>query len=95
MAMPTTFNQTNEPTYALHFNTLDCRPKMKGVFEEVPANRIQTALSVARNAFREVEVIDEGTGELMYRHTFSPAWFKPQYSYGEAIDIIHETCYGD
>lgn len=93
--MPTNFNQTAETTYTLRFDTMESRPKMEGAFEEVPANRIQRALVIAKNAFRSVDVIDENTGEVMYNQTVSPAWFSPQCSYGEAIDIIHEICYGD
>ena len=93
--MPTTFNQTAETTYTLRFDTMECHPKMEGAFEDVPANRIQKALAVAKNAFRSVDVIDESTGEVMYNQTISPAWFNPKYSYGEAIDVIHEMCYGD
>lgn len=93
--MPTTFNQTNETTYTLRFDTMECQPKMEGAFEGVPAIRIWRALAVARNTFRSVDVIDENTGEVMYNQAISPAWFDPKYSYGEAIDVIHEMCYGD
>ena len=93
--MPTTFNQTAETTYTLRFDTMECRPKMEVAFEGVPAIRIWRALAVAKNAFRSVDVIDESTGEVMYNQSISPAWFDPKYSYGDAIDIIHEMCYGD
>lgn len=93
--MPTNFNQTAETTYTLRFVTMEGRPKMEGEFENVPASRIHKALAVAKNAFRSVDVIDESTGEVMYDQTISPAWFNPKYSYGEAIDVIHEMCYGD
>ena len=92
--MPTTHNY-DETTYTLRFDTMECRPKMEGSFEGVPANRIQQALAIAKNTFRSVDVIDENTGEVMYNQGISPAWFNPKYSYGEAIDIIHEMCYGD
>jgi hypothetical protein len=93
--MPTNFNQTAETTFTLRFDTMECCPKMEGSFERVPANRIKCALSVAKSAFRSVDVIDENTGEVMYNQTISPAWFNPLCSYGDAIDTIHEICYGD
>ena len=92
--MPTT-QICSETTYTLRFDTMECHPKMEGAFEDVPANRIQRALSIARNAFRHIDVINESTGEIMFDETCSPAWFNPKYSYGDAIDIIHEMCYGD
>lgn len=82
-------------TYTLKMDTCEAKPKMEISFGEVPENKIKRALDFASGAFRQIEVINEETGEVMFSRYESASWFTPVYSYGEAIDIISNICYVD
>ena len=50
----------------------------------------QAIANLLSKAFREVQIIDEYSGEIMYNHYFSEEWCKHEISEAEAINIIKE-----
>lgn len=85
---------TIKPTYKLTLDSCECNPKIIATFDEVPADKLETALYYAERAFRSVEVVSNTTGEVYYSRYVSVDMFEKRlnnYGYGEALDIIkHE-----
>ena len=81
-------------TYKLVLDNCECNPKIVATFDEVPADKLETALYYADRAFRSVEVVSNTTGEVYYSRYVSVEAFEKRYnnySYGEALDVIkHE-----
>jgi hypothetical protein len=81
-------------TYKLTVDSCECNPKIVATFDEVPADKLETALYYAERAFRSVEVVSNTTGEVYYSRYVSVEMFEKRlnnYGYGEALDIIkHE-----
>lgn len=85
---------TIKPTYKLTLDSCECNPKIVATFDEVPADKLETALYYAERAFRSVEVVSNTTGEVYYSRYVSVDMFEKRqnnYTYGEALNIIkHE-----
>ena len=84
----------NKNTFSITVDSYECNPKIVATFDEVPADRLETALYYAERAFRSVEVVSNTTGEVCYSRYVGVEMFEKRlnnYSYGEALDIIkHE-----
>lgn len=87
-------NSTVATTYKLTVDSCECNPKIVATFDEVPADKLETALYYAERAFRSVEVVSNTTGEVYYSRYVSVEMFEKRlnnYGYGEALDVIkHE-----
>lgn len=80
-------------TFKMTMDTCEAKPKMEICFEAIPEDRVLRAFDFAKRSFRQTEVINEETGEVMATHYESPSWFQPSCNYGEAVDIITHICY--
>lgn len=74
-------------TYTLKLNNCGA-PSIKATFENVKAENLSTMIFYGERAFREVEVVNEQTGEVEYSYYRSDNMFNQLYTYGEALDIL-------
>lgn len=74
-------------TYTLKLNNGGA-PSIKATFENVKAENLSTMIFYGERAFREVEVVNEQTGEVEYSYYRSDNMFNQLYTYGEALDIL-------
>ena len=72
----------------------NCGGEMGKVQVEVVFKVYETQLifiiNEAHEAFRQIEVVDDETGELIYSSYASSNWFSPMSTEGEVLDEIYK-----
>ena len=63
-------------------------PSIKATFENITAESLSTMIFYGERAFRDVEVVNEQTGEIEYTHYYSDNMFNQLYTCGEALSIL-------
>lgn len=62
-------------------------------FPNIPANRVRNSYKAAKGAFRQVDVTNEQTGEIVLSFYADSDWHLVTSNYGEAIDAICHIAY--
>ena len=83
------------PTYSIKVESCECKPHIQCRFDHVPENRLRRAIKYAPCAFRQVEIISECTGEIIFSQYMDYEWHQPTHSYGEGIEMLTDICYGN
>lgn len=95
--MPTRIHENllnNDPTtYTLTVESCEDRPNIKTSFYGVKKNDIMVAFNVARSTFRQVEIINEATGEVAATYYMSDEFHTPSRTYGDVINYLTKFCY--
>ena len=86
-------NTEEETTFTLTVESLESRPNIKISFNGVKRNDIMVAFNVAKSAFRQVEIINEQTGEVATTYYMSDEFHSPSRSYGDVINYLTKFCY--
>lgn len=81
-------------TYTLTADTCESHPKANVVFSGIKESDIMVAFNVAKSAFRQIEITNEMTGEVMLTFYMSDEFHRPSRSYGDVINYLTEFCYG-
>lgn len=82
-------------TYTLAVNSCESRPDIEARFKNIKREHIEEATRIAATAFRQIEVTNEETGEVIFSMYIDCDWFNPSRHYGTAIDAINLLCYGE
>ena len=82
-------------TYTLTVESLESRPNIKISFNGVKHNDIMVAFNVAKSAFRQIEITNEQTGEVMTTFYMSDEFHRPSRSYGDVVNYLTKFCYED
>ena len=61
---------------------------------KVSETQLAFVVSKAQEAFRQIEVVDSETGELVFSSYTSPDWFSPMSTEGEVLDAIQQITEG-
>lgn len=80
-------------TYKMRVDACESYPHLVAEFSNIPQSKIARVFHIATDAFRDVEVTAEETGEIIFRHYVDLDWFNPICKYGEVIDAIRHICY--
>ena len=80
-------------TYTLAIDSCESRPQIDVRFKNIKREHIEEAARIASTVFRQVEVTNEETGEVIFSLYVDCDWFNPTTTYGEAIDAINRLCY--
>lgn len=59
-------------------------------FANCGAIMAQAIADLLSKAFREIQIINEYSGEIMYNHYFSQDWWNKEISETEAINMVKE-----
>ena len=57
---------------------------------DIPWNTAWWLLGIGNCAFRESEIIDNETGEIIYNRYMSDGYFKPEKTEAEVIERFHK-----
>ena len=76
-------------TYTIYVETCDSN-NVSATFRNVPIHKVEPCVAVLESAFRDVEVVDGETGEVVYRKYVGGDWFEAEATIGEVIDEINE-----
>lgn len=76
-------------TYTISVETRDSN-NVSATFRNVPDHKVEACVSVLESAFRDIEVVDEETGEVVYNKYVGADWFVAETTVGEVIDEINE-----
>lgn len=82
-----------EFTYCMTVKNCEIKPKVESEFSEIPQERVNRAAEFAARNFRDVEIICEQTGEVIFRFYMASDFFVVVYNHGEALDILSQICY--
>lgn len=82
-------------TYSINVDSCEARPKIVATFEDVPEEALENALSVAVQAFRSIEVINNETGEVVLTHYEGLRLHNQVFEYGTALVVMKHICYKD
>ena len=80
-------------TYTLTVDSCEDRPKIHINFYGVKQGDIMVAFNVAKSAFRQVEILNEETGEVVTTYYMSDEFHRPSRTYGDAINYLTKFCY--
>ena len=76
----------------------NCGGEVGKIKIEVVLNATETQLAFvankAREAFRQIEITNNETGELVFSSYTSPDWFSPMSTEGEVLDEIQQILEG-
>jgi hypothetical protein len=76
-------------TYTISVETRNSN-NVSATFRNVPNYKVEPCVSVLETAFRDIEVVDEETGEVVYSKYVGGDWFEAEASVGEVIDEIND-----
>ena len=76
-------------TYTISVETRDSN-NVSATFRNVPDYKVEACVSVLESAFRDIEVVDEETGEVIYNKYVGADWFVAETTVGEVIDEINK-----
>lgn len=82
-------------TYTLTVDSCEDKPKIHINFCGIKKDDIMVAFNVAKSAFRQVEILNEETGEIVTTYYMSDEFHRASRKYGETIDYITKFCYGE
>ena len=82
-------------TFTLAVDSCESRPQIDVRFKNIKHEHIEEAARIASAAFRQVEVTNEETGEIVFSLYVDCDWFNPSRTYGKTIDAINLLCYGE
>ena len=80
-------------TFTLTVDSCESRPQIDIRFKNIKSEHIEEAARIASAAFRQIEVTNEETGEVVFSLYIDCDWFNPTANYGEAIDAVNRLCY--
>ena len=80
-------------TYTLTVDSCEDRPKIHINFYGVKQGDIMVAFNVAKSAFRQVEILNEETGEVVTTYYMSDEFHRPSRTYGDVINYLTKFCY--
>ena len=75
-------------TYSLKVDSCESSPKIVAQFEGISEKNIMRCFQAAKEGFRDVEIINEETGEVMARFYMSDEFHEQLFEYGETLDRI-------
>ena len=75
-------------TYSLKVDSCESSPKIVAQFEGIGEKNIMRCFQAAKEGFRDVEIINEETGEVMVRFYMSDEFHEKLFEYGETLDRI-------
>ena len=90
----TTTTATPITTYTVTANNGNYRPRIEYSRDDLTNDNAKTIAMTLTKAFRNVEVICNETGEVVFTRYISEDWFTPIFSITEVIDLI-EDCRND
>ena len=76
-------------SYSITANSC-CFPSVELKIISVNWHQMHQYLAVIKRAFREIEILNDDTGEVMFRHYESDEMFSPLLSIGECISAIED-----
>ena len=79
-------------TYLLVVDSCE-KISVRADFPNIPANRVRNAYKAAKGAFRQVDVTNEQTGEIVLSFYADSDWHLVIRDYGDAIDAICHIAY--
>ena len=59
-------------------------------FNNVPADLVEPCVEILNGGFRNVEVVDDETGEVVYQFYRGEDFFEPETTAGAAFDAVNE-----
>jgi hypothetical protein len=77
---------TEPPTYTVTANNGNHKPRISFEYEGVGERELRTLLHTLEMGFRNVEAMDETTGEIVYTHYEGGDFFQANYTPSETID---------
>jgi hypothetical protein len=75
--------------YSLYAETCE-KNSIKIEFHDVTQEQVPSAVELLGKAFRDIEVIDEETGEVVYSSYVGGDFFNAEATCGEVLDAITE-----
>ena len=72
--------------YAENYNT----NSLTANFKNVPADLVEPCVEILNGGFRNVEVVDDETGEVAYQFYRGEDFFEPETTAGAAFDEVNE-----
>lgn len=76
-------------TYTISVETRNTN-NVSAIFRNVPIHKVEPCVAVLESAFRDVEVADEETGEVVYNKYVGGDWFEEEATVGEVLDEIND-----
>ena len=70
-------------------------PNLTLRLSDLPEDKAKKIYKILKNAFREIEVVSEITGEVLISHYISDDWFVPLYPYNSVMEAIITICEGE
>ena len=77
-------------SYSITANSC-CFPSIELKINGVNWHQMQHYLTIIKRAFREIEILNDDTGEVMLRYYESDEMFSPLLSIGECISAIEDV----
>lgn len=78
-------------TYTIKADNGHHRPRIEFSHEAVPGDKAKGLAILLTRAFRNVEVTNNETGEVMFTNYVSDGWFESELSISTALTVAEET----
>ena len=78
------------PTYTVKADNGCYRPRIEFSHEAVPGDKAKPLVLLLTKAFRNVEVTNNETGEVMFTNYVSGDWFEPELAISTVLGIAED-----